>query len=165
MGSSASGESAWRRSRTVVAVGSPAAGAEWSVTVPAGHLWRIESVQAQLVTSAVVATRVARLAWGDGVAPYFTLPPAASQLTTLTRLYAWHPNAMAVAVGTGILSCLLDADLPAGWTLASSTEAIDGGDQWSAIRLRVLDTTVRRGRLDLNDTPDLFVEVVSPGPE
>lgn len=165
MGSSVSGESAWRRSRIALPVASPAVGADWTLTVPAGHLYRLLAVYATLVTAAVAATRVARLAFTDGVRTILDVPPFSTQITTLTRRYTWLPVGQAYATGLGILSPIPEIDLQAGWTVGTITDAIDPGDQWSGVVLHLLDTTARRGRLDLNARPDLLVEIVAAGPD
>lgn len=157
-----SSESSWRRSRVTVAVPQPAAGADWTLTIPAGHVYRLLSLYAVLASSAVVATRVARLAFTDGARTFLDLSAGASQVASLTRRYAWLPSVGPSAVGSGILSALPDVALGAGWTIASLTDAIDVGDQWSAIVLNVLDTTARGGPADLDDIPDMVIELVGP---
>lgn len=159
-----SGESVWRRSRITVAIPSPAAGADWSFAIPSGHVYRLLSVYAQLVTSAAVATRVARLAFTDGDRTFLDVPPFATQAASLTRRYAWAVSPAATAQGTGILSSLPEVELQAGWTIASVTDLIDVADQWSGIVLNVIDTTVRGGVRDLSAIPDLLVEVLPAGP-
>lgn len=159
MGGRVSGESAWRRSRIAVPVASPAAGADWTLTVPAGHLYQLLAVFATLTTSAVAATRIARLTLSDGVRTLADVPPISSQITTLVRRYLWLPAGQAYATGLGILSPLPDLTLAAGWTVGTTTDAIDAGDQWSGIFVHVLDVTARRGKLDLSEYPDWLVEV------
>jgi hypothetical protein len=164
VGTPVSGESAWRRSRVVVRIDPPGAGADWSLTVPAGHIYQLLALHARLVTSAAVATRIARLAFGDGVSPIADLPPQASQAASLTYSYAWLPSPSGILTGTFMLSVLPDLELQAGWTLASLTQALDAADQWDQVRVLVLDTTARRGKLDLNARPDFIVEVLESGP-
>lgn len=164
MGARLSGEAAWRRSRIVVPVVSPAAGVDWTFQVPAGHIYQLVSIYAQLVTSAVVATRIARLAFGDGVRTYLDVPPFATQVASLTRRYAWLVSPTGVAQGSGILSSMPEIAPQPGWTVASVTDAIDVGDQWSAIFLHVVDTTFKRGKVDLFGVPDLFVAIADPAP-
>lgn len=164
MGAPVSGEATWRRSRIALSVAAPAAGADWTLTVPAGHVYQLLSVFATLVTSAVAATRIARLLLGDGDSTFLDVPPFASQITTLTRRYAWIPAGQAYATGLGILSPLPDVELQAGWTLGTTTDAIDITDQWSAIRVNVIDLWERRGPIGLNAEPEARVAVVVPGP-
>lgn len=159
-----SGETTWRRSRIVVPVATPAAGADWSLTVPAGHVYHLVSLYGQLVTSAAVATRIPRLSFTDGDSVFLDLPPFASQVASLTRRYAWAPAVSGTALGNSILSYLPDLDLPAGWTIASVTDLIDAADAWTSVKLLVRDLTVRGGANDLDAMPDLLVSLVDAGP-
>jgi hypothetical protein len=105
----------------------------------------------------VVATRVARLTLGNGDATFLDLAPSATQVASLTRRYAWLANVPGYATGNGIVSGLPELDLEAGWTLASTTDAIDVGDAWSAISVLVVDTWVRHGPDEIADEIDVTV--------
>lgn len=158
-----SGEDRWRRSRIVVPVPQPAAGADWSLAAPAGHLYQLVSVIATLTTSAAVATRAARLVLGDGNATFLHVPAATTQVASLARRYGWWATGQVLAVGSDIESPLPGIALQTGWTIGSATDLVDVGDQWSAIRLHVIDTTVRDGATDIDQLPDIIVEVIERG--
>ncbi|HTX52520.1 MAG TPA: hypothetical protein VMD08_03880 [Candidatus Baltobacteraceae bacterium] len=160
MGGEISGETPWRRSRQTLRPVSPAAGADWSVTVPAGHIYRLRSVLATLVTSAAVATRIARLTLNDGNGVFVDVPPFGTQAAGLTRRYLWLPSPAAVAQGNGILSSLPEFDLMAGWSLSTVTDAIDVADQWSAVAIGILDVTAKGGDVNLEEFPELFIQLV-----
>lgn len=155
-----SGEDRWRRSRIVVSVPSPAAGADWSLAVPGGHTYQILTIAATLTTSAAVATRASRLLFGDGTASFLDLPASATQVASLARKYAWWPTAEPVAVGNAIEAAIPPLTLPAGWTVASATDLIDVADQWSGIKLAVIDTWARWGTIELDALPDILVGIV-----
>lgn len=155
-----SGEASWRRSRIVIPGVSPAAGADWTVTVPAGHIYQLLAVFATLVTSAAAATRIARLLFTDGDSTFLELPPFTSQIASLTRRYAWIPAGQAYSTGLGILSPLPELTLMAGWTIGTATDVVDVGDQWGTIKVAVIDTTVKGGKLDLRSFPDFHVALV-----
>lgn len=71
----------------------PAAGADFTVTVPAGANWVLNSVSARLVTSATVATRLPALVISDGSGNVvFNGPTAYGQTATLTWTYTWSPS-------------------------------------------------------------------------
>jgi hypothetical protein len=161
MGERFSGESPWRRSRIVVRGAAPAAGADWSFVVPAGHVYRVISLYASLVTAVAVANRVVQLVASDGVASFLTIAPAAVQAASLTYGYAWWEHAPGALVGTGQAIPLVPLVLEAGWSLASSTTAIQAADQWGAPALHVIDTTVRDGAVDVGLLPDMMVEITS----
>ena len=164
MGSEAySRESPWRRTRIVVRVPQPAAGVDWTLAVPGGHTYRPLAAFAQLVTSAAVAARVARLAFGDGDITFGSFPPGASQAASLTRLYSWAPSQGVAAVGTAIGGYLPEVTLQSGWTIGSVSELIDVADQWSSVFVLVEDTWVRDGSIDVDDIPSVVVEIVDAG--
>ena|SRR5437870_7986383 len=156
-----SGEAPWRRSRIVQGVASPAAGADWSATVPAGHLWRPFTVTAQLLTSAVVANRQPVLVLGDGTNPFAFLTAPAVQAASGTVIYTWANVDTFVSLGSRQVAALPDIELPPGWTIGVSTALLDVGDQWSAIRLGLIDTIERWGNLDVAADPDV-VYVLAP---
>lgn len=154
-----SGEAPWRRSRIVQAVANPAAGADWSQVVPAGHLWRPFSVTCQLLTSAAVANRQAVLVLGDGTSTYAYLTAPAVQAAGATVIYTWTDVDTFVALGARQVAALPVVDIPPGWTIGVATSLIDVGDQWSAIRLALLDTTSRFGALELAADPDVIYAI------
>lgn len=159
MGDRLSGVAPWRRSRIVVPVTTPAAGSDWSVTVPAGHIYRVRSVYATLLTAVAVANRDAMLNVGDGVRTFVSIPPVAVQAASLTYTYAWFPHAGALNVGNGQAVPIPELDLMAGWTLGTSTGSIQAADQWSGIWLLVDDVTVERGPIDVGSMPEFVVEI------
>lgn len=159
-----SGEAPWRRSRVVQGVPSPAAGADWSTAVPAGHLWQPFSVTAQLLTSAAVANRQAVLVLGDGTNVYAYLTAPAVQAAGATVIYTWCDVDTFVALGARQVAALPAVAIPPGWTIGVATALLDVGDQWSAIRLGLIDTTERWGRLDLAGDPDAVFIVGADNP-
>ena len=161
MGQIISGESAWRRTRRTYLGSAPAAGADWSVTVPGGKAWRILSVRAALTTSVAAANRVAALTVSDGSAVFLTIPPAAVQAASLTWTYDWLEHGNNVQVGTLLSGGFPDLIIPAGFVIASSTSLLDAGDQWAAPRLYVVETWDIRGPVDLVDAAEVNVVVMA----
>jgi len=161
VGSPISGERPWRRVRRVIAGPAPAAGADWSVTVPAGKVWRLVSVQATLTTAVAVANRSPRLIVGDGDATFLTIPPVAVQAASLAGVFDWLEHGSAYTTAPDQVLSLPALVLEAGWTVGTSTTAIQAADQWSAQQLLVLETDVKGGAVDLGSLPDLTVEVVA----
>lgn len=161
MGTRLSGESLWRRSRITVPVAAPAAGAEWSLVVPGGHIYVPLAVHWRLVTSATVNSRVARLAIGDGVQQIVDVPPNASQAASLTYSYAWLPSPSGILTGAFMLSSLPEVELLTGWTIGSVTALLDAADQYDQVRVLVDDMTVRSGPVDLATMPAMIVELAT----
>lgn len=121
---------------TVVSVGDPAAGADWTYTVPVGSRVRVYGVAARLVTSAVVANRVPNLLMDDGAVLVGSALNGTATTASLTRDYVFAPNAGAtITVGAFIQRNLSDNWLLGGFRLRMVTTAIDVADQWSDIRL------------------------------
>lgn len=158
-----SGQSPWRRVRRVVTGTDPAAGAEWTETVPAGVVWDLISVLATLVTDATVADRSPRLRIGDGASVFLDVPPVAVQAASITGRYLWGRGLTGTNIGAGQAAGIPDLRLPAGSTIASLTGNLQAADNWGAPVLYVVETAIRGASTDLSVIPDAIVQVVSPG--
>jgi hypothetical protein len=145
-----SGQEPWRRVRRTVKSAVPAAGAEATIQVPGDKLWRVESVLATLVTSATVANRTARLVISDSDGTFRAIPAATDQAASATSIYQWLPLATPYVKGTYQLAQFVPLTLQPGDTLATLTASIDATDAWSALTLRVVETTFRQGMVDLS---------------
>ncbi len=156
-----SGERPWRRFRIIETGADPAAGADWTFTVPAGAVWEIVAAYAVLVTDATVVSRAARLVVNDGVADFLSIAPADVQTESLTYRYAWLGVGAAYRAANGQVVALPRLVLEPGWTFGTSTEGIVAGDNWGVPRLYVLETTVRGGPIQLGELPEMYVEVVA----
>lgn len=120
----------------------PAAGAEVSVTVPALTTWLVISARANLVTSAVVGTRIPWLVADDGALEFFHSVPAASPTASTTTRMCWTTGSGdGIATGERVANHLPDLGLPllAGYRLRSVTQGLDPGDNWSALELLVAE--------------------------
>jgi hypothetical protein len=120
-------------------------------------------VTAQLVTSATVANRQPVLVLGDGTNTWAYLSAPAVQAASLTNIYTWTVGAHAVALGLRQLGYMPDVELPPAWTIGVQTAALDATDQWSAIRLGLVDTTAHWGSLELAADPDVIYLVMPAG--
>lgn len=134
-------------------VPSPAAGAEWSLAMPAGVYWELLDVRALLTTSAVVATRTPRLRVSDPNnidVQRFGVASAASASSAVS--YEWSAglgmtnNTAATAQG---LPTPPQAMLP-GFTISSLTGNLDAGDQWSSIVLLVREWSIAAVQANLD---------------
>lgn len=123
-----------------VAVTAPAAGADWTTTVPALVRWRLISAAAQIVTSATVANRLTRLrVTRAGVIIHDCATTAIITASLTVRVgYTSNSGAFSGAVGSVVhVPYNGDLYLLAGDVVSSSTVAIDATDQWSAVALNV----------------------------
>ena len=119
--------------------GQPAAGADWTITVPgSGEFWEIVAVRARFVTSSAVANRFLTFNVKDNVGNVvFNTAFGTAQTASITESVCLSPQFNAVA---GDVSSTKITTLPLpegpylpGFTINSSTVAIDTGDQWSQI--------------------------------
>lgn len=155
-----SGERPYRRSRIVVRPAAPAAGSDWSLSCPAGHLYRILSIYGVLTTSAVVATRVVNLSLSDGIAEFLRIPAQGSQAASLANRYSWFPESAGDATGLGVNSPMPEVTLMPGWSVSAKTDLIDAGDAWSALAFYVVDTMTLRGPVDIDALPEMVIQLI-----
>jgi hypothetical protein len=162
VGERISGSVPWRRFYKSVVVPNPAAGADWSVTVPASEVWSLVTITATLTTSAAVANRLPSLVVTDGNVRYARMSAVNTQAASLTSIATWGPYGQSGQTGTVVRGILPVAALGPGETIGSLTDLIDVADQWSAIVLRVLATISQAGAIQLGDVPDLVVAISNP---
>jgi hypothetical protein len=155
-----SAERAWRRVRRVTVSANPAANVEASLTVPAGVLWRLMSVQASLVTDATVANRAARLTLTVDNVVVADIPPVAVQAASLTGRYLWWAKDSAYAVGQAQAIPIPDVVMPPGAIIATVTDNRAAGDDWSALTVYAIETQYQRGSIELPDWFGAMVEDV-----
>lgn len=124
-----------------VLVANPAAGAEWSATVPAGAWWELLGVEYTLTTSAVVANRQSVLRTRDADSrTVLRAEQSATQAASLAVAYTATPGLGAVVASTAGNSAPLATPpqiLPAAWTVGTLTGNLDAGDAYSNITLQV----------------------------
>lgn len=126
--------------RKTISTADPGAGAEISHTVPAGVSWRLIGVLASLVTSAVVANRLARLVINDGTDDVLSFPAPAVHAASLTNQYQWAPVGVGASVTTAQLAPIPgEIILRAGDVIKTSTALIDAGDNWGVARIVVME--------------------------
>jgi hypothetical protein len=121
-------------------VTNPAAGADWSVSVPSGARWQVRQVAATLTTSASAGNRVPRLTFTDNANNVGSCPMQSLSSTSFTYNLVWgqgYPNVAAnvvAAVQTAVWEAIpLTLSLLSGDTMGPSTAGLLVGDQWSAI--------------------------------
>jgi hypothetical protein len=162
VGDRVSGSVPWRRFYKTVTVPNPAAGADWSLTVPASEVWSLVTITATLTTSAAVANRAPSLVVSDGNVRYARMPAIQTQAASLVGITTWGPYGQSGLTGLIARGILPVAALGPGETIGTLTDLIDVGDQWSAIFVRVLATISQAGPIQLGDVPDLIVAISNP---
>jgi len=122
-----------------VTVANPAAGADWSLTVPASARWRVQSWSAIFTASATVASRQVRSQISDGVQIIFSgQAQAAIVASQVAQVSAGQGQVTSTLIATEINPVLPGLlTLPGGFRVQTLTTNIQVGDQWSAIRVNV----------------------------
>ncbi len=122
-----------------VVVPNPAAGADFTLTVPASKRWRLQSLMAQMTTSVAVANRTAVFRMTDGVNETWRQADVAAMTGG-----GFYSHTIASGIGGsnnngGVYGIPLPSPciMTAGDTLFSNTLGIQAGDQWSNIIARV----------------------------
>lgn len=127
-----------------IQVPNPAAGADWTFTVPDNRIYRLRAVYWLFTTGAAVANRRVRLAIDDGSNNLFALPASFAQGASEAWDYsvALAAPVLTGASGTGDLASsrsLPDIILLAGYRLRVATANIQAADQFANISLQVED--------------------------
>lgn len=118
-------------------IAQPAAGAEFSFTVPTGLAYRFETMFVQFNTSATVANRFVKIDITDGTNIVWEGGGQAAVVASSGyRIGFQRLGGQAAASGAGVpnIAALPDIWLPAGYVLKSLTSAIDPADQYLAVR-------------------------------
>jgi hypothetical protein len=121
-------------------IANPAAGVDWSYTVPLQHRARIMAIRAVLQTSATVATRSPLMQLLDlSSNVLLTIEPAAAQAASLLLAYNYAPGMPSLAVVANNMKCPFPENmiLTGGQKVAPTTLSIQAGDQWSNIWITV----------------------------
>ena len=111
----------------------PAAGAEFSETVPTGARWDLLYLNVELDTSSQAATREARLAFTQSSLTMAIVNTAGSQAASLNRVYTWG---QALPVNAGIIGTIFQGAIPspsillAGDRFRSTTNGLQTLDDW-----------------------------------
>lgn len=123
----------------VIQVAQPAAGLDFTATVPAMARWRVQCLQAQLLTSAVVANRVPHLVITDGQGhTMYNFPSPGNQVPSTTFQYSAGTTIVTTQFdGAQVLVLPYPMKLLQGWTIGMLSTALQAGDQWSNIVIHV----------------------------
>jgi hypothetical protein len=116
-------------------VTNPAAGADWIYQTVALTRQRIQSISAQLVTSAVVANRQVQINLPSGAISGFIAPSPSVQPASTTFRYSFVPGLNSIALLANLVVVPLPPNLVVNFsqTIRTNTTLIDAGDQWQNI--------------------------------
>lgn len=124
--------------QNIVKVTTPAAGADWTYTLPAGYFYRIVGGSALFTTSAVVANRFAALQVTDGVNVLYTVPNPNAIVTTLAVALTYSQAGVTAYVAGTKPNGNVPAPsvwLPPGYIVSSYTSNIDVSDTYTKVVL------------------------------
>lgn len=142
-----------------VTIANPAAGADWRHTCPGQGVHRVVAMRAVLTTSAAVANRAVALVLSDGTDDFATIPAGAAIAASQTGVVSTIPGAPGVGATNGPLLLPSPTDgflLLPGWSLRTATGAIDVADQWSAVRLWVVEYPTGPTTRQTPDVPTIY---------
>lgn len=124
-----------------VIVANPAAGADWSTTVPVNARWILRSVEATIAGDGGAGAKRPQLQLLDAAAVQLLFVPAFDTYTLLNvKNFQWMDFEGRLSVGTPIqvLTGMPDRlELFQGWQIGTITTGITAGDQWTGIALIV----------------------------
>jgi len=121
----------------------PAAGSEWTTTVPANKIWEILAIHYHLATSATVASRIPKVSFTDGTSQIAECRTVSSQLASLTYEHTLSPNTPVLTLVGGLVGGPIPKlVLNAGAVISSTTDLIQAADQYSQVVIYVKEINV-----------------------
>lgn len=157
-----SGGSVLRRYPLTVSVANPAAGADWTATVPAGRRWHVQSVIGTLTTSIAAANRRPRLLVTDGLVTLVAVPSGVAETASLAWVNVWGDGLVSTNDGLYVSQGMPDMYLAAGAQIKTSTAAIDTADQWSGVYVFVTEEMIGRGAESIDRYEDVEIAGIAP---
>lgn len=122
----------------------PGAGAEVSVTVPAGMAWDVLSMRVDLVSSAVAGSREPSLVLDDGTTEFARVPATIVVSASSTRRFTWTRVGglqLSGALPTSFAMPIPELPLLSGYRVRTVTIALDAGDNYGVPILYVAEYT------------------------
>lgn len=126
----------------VVTVANPAAGSDWSLFVPGGVVWQVQSILTRFNTNATVANRVPAIVIGDGSNNVMRVSGANAATASNTHRYCWMKT-FGVSNGPDVSNAMStsfpDVPIPGGWQIQVVTTGLQAGDAWTEIAFYVVE--------------------------
>ncbi len=119
----------------------PGPGVDWTQTVPTGARWLVQGVHSHLLNSATVANRGPRLIIDDGTTIQMSAYSGFTSPAGVSADWDWAAGQGNSAAVSNLISAAMafPVYMLAGWRIRVATSALQAGDQWSAIRLSVME--------------------------
>lgn len=116
----------------------PAAGIDFTHTIPARRRWTLRALRFRFITDANVANRRLRILLDDGTNNFATIIAPSATVATSDVFFSLAPNfPVQDIINNNFLLPLPSLALASGSHIKSSISAIQAGDQLSAIYLLV----------------------------
>ena len=116
-------------------IGNPAAGAQFTQTIPTGKMWKILGFKVDFTASAVAGNRTFRFAFKDSAGKIFWVCDSEKTVTISGAAFFSIGNAgFAPTVVAGANESLVPCPslcIPSGGQITSLVQGMDGGDQWT----------------------------------
>lgn len=124
-----------------ITTANPAAGADFTLTVPTSRRWNLLSLRAVLSTSAAVANRNATLLVDDGANTFFSSPSGANIVASTNERIVASPDLPFINDGfaTQTFPLANPTILRGGFRISSSTSGLQAADQWNSIQILALE--------------------------
>ena len=116
-------------------VADPAAGAEASITVPSGEVWRLMAFRVTLVSDATSTNRRVHLVVTDGTNDLINHIGQDNQPASLTKKYSFNTHGFSDTGGQDDdvqIAIAQDLTIPSGFTLETQTVNLQAGDNFGA---------------------------------
>ena len=132
----------------VITGADPAAGAEFTVTVPTNRMWKLLSVRCLFVAAAGGGTRKPHLVLNDGSNDFADYPPTDGADASQSLFFMFAPLGAASPSNSDndlMVNIPGNLSLPEGFVIKSLTEGFAGGDNWATPFLFVEEYMQARG--------------------
>lgn len=133
---------AYQGALLTLVVPTPAAGSDWSLTVPPSKRWILQSVIGTLTTDANAANRRVILTAQQNGVSFMEIPTSQDLAANGVADIAFAPHLPSV-IATPVLRPQTQPcnpiNLRQGDTLSYVTNALQVGDQWTDVRVQVLE--------------------------
>lgn len=118
----------------------PAAGAELTITVPTGVIWKVKNIRFQLVTAAAAASRRVHLVFTQQTSGIIDCFSSVDQIISQTRNYSAMPLGTNLSLGDdNDIIIPIPANLLLGISdkITTETTALDAGDNFGIMQVTV----------------------------
>ena len=125
---------------TTIVGATPATGAEATLTVPSGEIWKVHMINLKLACAATAGSRRAEVQFDDGIGRKCSFISPVDQIASETKTYTLYPGATFGATGAvNEISAPMAIGLiaPAGSVFTTNTGNLAAGDAYEGINIKI----------------------------